>query len=69
MTKQPKTIKIKISTLANIVLGILLTLACQHTLQFNQDVITLDELAIDANEKEYQTIKELKQLGFYDNQR
>ena len=67
MTKTPKTIKIKLSTLFNIAIGIALTLIVQNTLQVKDNSIIAENIAIDANEKDYLEIKTLKQLGFYDN--
>jgi len=67
MTKQPKTIKIKLATLFNIAIGIALTLIVQNTLQVKENGIIAENIAIDANEKDYLEIKTLKQMGFYDN--
>jgi len=67
MTKQPKTLKIKLATIFHIAIGIALTLLVQNTLQVKENSIIPENIAIDANEKDYLEIKTLKQMGFYDN--
>ena len=72
--KQPKTLKIKLVTIAHILLGVIITLTAQNTLQFNTNAIAAIEAQlsqasntpIDKNEAYFANMDQFNELGLYD---